>query len=207
MLATMESGLVGLSSAHVSPWHWCFLTFLDFFCAGVIAFLAAAVLLAGEYFFPQMSSVKTRRHYVIGDLAFSGECRCIFQRKHAFSFICVRHSFCGTGFWAFLYGVGFIYLASQWTKSDSSPAALAAGNNLRAAIAFSFFSIFTWVPNSFLTNNFQCRLFEYFCDFRLVVHFSPTNATVKELNRPLLPPTKLEWVDLEELLLQDRVND
>ena len=66
---------------HVSPWHWCFLTFFDFFCAGVIAFLAAAVLLAGEYFFPQMSSVKTRRHYVIGDLAFSGECRCILVTK------------------------------------------------------------------------------------------------------------------------------
>lgn len=41
--------------------------------AGVIAFLAAAVLLAGEYFFPQMSSVKTRRHYVMGDLGFSGQ--------------------------------------------------------------------------------------------------------------------------------------
>lgn len=40
---------------------------------GVIAFLAAAVLLAGEYFFPQMSSVKTRRHYVLGDLGFSGK--------------------------------------------------------------------------------------------------------------------------------------
>jgi hypothetical protein len=36
--------------------------------------LAAATLLAGEYFFPQMSSVKTRRHYVLGDLAFSGKC-------------------------------------------------------------------------------------------------------------------------------------
>ena len=43
------------------------LTFL-----GVIAFLAAAGLLAGEYFFPQMSSVKTRRHFVLGDLGFSG---------------------------------------------------------------------------------------------------------------------------------------
>jgi hypothetical protein len=39
---------------------------------GVIAFLAAALLLAGEYFFPQMSSVKTRRHYVMGDAGFSG---------------------------------------------------------------------------------------------------------------------------------------
>lgn len=39
---------------------------------GVIAFLAASLLLAGEYFFPQMSSVKTRRHYVMGDAGFSG---------------------------------------------------------------------------------------------------------------------------------------
>lgn len=40
---------------------------------GVIAFLAACLLLAGEYFFPQMSSVKTRRHYVMGDAGFSGK--------------------------------------------------------------------------------------------------------------------------------------
>nr|CAG4649751.1 EOG090X0FHR [Scapholeberis mucronata] len=92
---------------------------------GVIAFLAASLLLAGEYFFPQMSSVKTRRHYVLGDLGFSG-------------------------FWSFLYGVGFIYLASQWTKTaDGNAAVLAAGNNMRAAITFSFFSVFTWAGSSY----------------------------------------------------------
>nr|CAG4650550.1 EOG090X0FHR [Sida crystallina] len=91
---------------------------------GVIAFLAAAGLLAGEYFFPQMSSVKTRRHFVLGDLGFSG-------------------------FWAFLYAVGFIYLASQWGKTESGPQTIANGNNLRAAIVFSFFSIFTWAGSAF----------------------------------------------------------
>lgn len=45
-----------------------------------------------------------------------------------------------------MYGVGFIYLASQWTKTaDGNAAVLAAGNNMRAAITFSFFSVFTWV--------------------------------------------------------------
>lgn len=38
----------------------------------MIAFLASMGFLAGEYFFEQMSSVKTRKHYVMGDLAFSG---------------------------------------------------------------------------------------------------------------------------------------
>lgn len=35
---------------------------------GVIAFLACIGFLAGEYLFEQMSSVKTRKHYVLGDL-------------------------------------------------------------------------------------------------------------------------------------------
>jgi hypothetical protein len=39
----------------------------------VIAFLASMGFLAGEYLFEQMSSVKTRKHYVLGDLSFSGE--------------------------------------------------------------------------------------------------------------------------------------
>nr|CAG4645177.1 EOG090X0FHR [Leptodora kindtii] len=91
---------------------------------GVIAFLAASLLVAGEYFLPQMSSVKTRRHFVLGDLGFSA-------------------------FWAFLYAVGFIYLASQWNKTADIPEAIASGNNLRAAIAFSFFSVFTWAGSAY----------------------------------------------------------
>jgi hypothetical protein len=40
---------------------------------GVIAFLASIGFLVGEFMFEQMSSVKTRKHYVLGDLGFSGE--------------------------------------------------------------------------------------------------------------------------------------
>ncbi|RZC35678.1 synaptogyrin-1 [Asbolus verrucosus] len=84
----------------------------------VIAFLASMGFLAGEYLFEQMSSVKTRKHYVLGDLGFST-------------------------FWAFLYFVGFWYLASQWGKSKSPPGDYGV-SNVQAAIAFCFFSIFTW---------------------------------------------------------------
>uniref|UniRef100_A0A182SMR5 MARVEL domain-containing protein n=1 Tax=Anopheles maculatus TaxID=74869 RepID=A0A182SMR5_9DIPT len=41
---------------------------------GVIAFLASMGFIAGEYLFEQMSSVKTRKHYVLADLGFSGKC-------------------------------------------------------------------------------------------------------------------------------------
>lgn len=84
---------------------------------GVIAFLASIAFLAGEYLFEQMSSVKTRKHYVLADLGFSG-------------------------FWAFLYFIGFCYLANEWSNTGDLPG-IAVGN-VKAAIAFSFFSIFTW---------------------------------------------------------------
>lgn len=40
---------------------------------GVIGFLASMGFIAGEYLFEQMSSVKTRKHYVLGDLGFSSK--------------------------------------------------------------------------------------------------------------------------------------
>ncbi|XP_019880943.1 synaptogyrin [Aethina tumida] len=89
----------------------------------VIAFLASMAFLAGEYLFEQMSSVKTRKHYVLGDLAFSGA-------------------------WSFLYFVGFWYLANQWGKSKTPPNGYGV-NNMQAAIAFSFFSIFSWAGCAF----------------------------------------------------------
>ncbi|KAB0794083.1 hypothetical protein PPYR_13703 [Photinus pyralis] len=89
----------------------------------VIAFLASMGFLAGEYLFEQMSSVKTRKHYVLADLGFSG-------------------------FWAFLYFVGFWYLASQWGKSDTPKNGYGV-NNVQAAIAFSFFAIFSWAGSAF----------------------------------------------------------
>ncbi|XP_076234735.1 synaptogyrin [Calliopsis andreniformis] len=85
---------------------------------GVLAFLASIGFLVGEYLFEQMSSVKTRKHFVLLDLGFSG-------------------------FWAFLYFVGFCYLTNAWNKSKT-PENNYGVNNVQSAIAFSFFSIFTW---------------------------------------------------------------
>lgn len=43
--------------------------------------------LAGEYFFEQMSSVKTRKHYVMADLAFSGKIVSLFWEYNFFLII------------------------------------------------------------------------------------------------------------------------
>ena len=62
-----------------------------------------------------------------------------------------RGPFCLTlvdtpAFWAFLWFVGFCYLANQWQVSKPKDNPLNEGTDAaRAAIAFSFFSIFTWV--------------------------------------------------------------
>lgn len=85
---------------------------------GVIGFLACFGFIAGEYLFEQMSSVKTRKHYVLGDLGFSSA-------------------------WAFLYFVGFWYLSNQWGKAAEPPAGVGTAG-VKAAIFFSFLSIFTW---------------------------------------------------------------
>ncbi|XP_076657646.1 synaptogyrin [Halictus rubicundus] len=85
---------------------------------GVLAFLASIGFLIGEYLFEQMSSVKTRKHFVLLDLGFSG-------------------------LWAFLYFVGFCYLTNAWNKS-TAPEDNYGVTNVESAIAFSFFSIFTW---------------------------------------------------------------
>ena len=60
---------------------------------GIVAFLASIGFLVGEWFFEQMSSIKTRKHYVIFDMAFSG-------------------------LWAFFYFVTFIYMCIAWSKTD-----------------------------------------------------------------------------------------
>ncbi|CAG9786018.1 unnamed protein product [Diatraea saccharalis] len=88
----------------------------------VIAFIAAIGFIVGEYLFEQMSSVKTRKHYVLADLGFSA-------------------------FWAFLYFVGFCYLSNAWGKTENPPYGTA--NNMQGAIAFCFFSIFAWVGCAF----------------------------------------------------------
>lgn len=118
----------------------------------VIAFLASMGFIAGEYLFEQMSSVKTRKHYVLGDMGFSGnECRPVA----ALSSTMLYFWLIVVGFWAFLYFVGFWYLASQWGKAPA-PIGGYGVNNVQAAIAFSFFSIFTWVNFSTLYYHVSC---------------------------------------------------
>lgn len=91
---------------------------------GMFGVLASMGFIAGEYFFEQMSSVKSRKRYVLGDLGFSGA-------------------------WTFLYFVAFIYLWSQWSSATAPPDGEGVGS-VQAVIVFSFFSIFTWGASAFL---------------------------------------------------------
>ncbi|XP_013782329.1 synaptogyrin-like [Limulus polyphemus] len=91
---------------------------------GVIAFLASIVFLVVEARFEIISSIKLRKQLVLCDLVFSG-------------------------FWSFLYFIGFCYLCDAWHKSDNPIGGFGVGN-AKAAIAFSFFSIISWAGCAFL---------------------------------------------------------
>ncbi|XP_008142830.2 synaptogyrin-1 isoform X2 [Eptesicus fuscus] len=87
---------------------------------GVLTFITCLLYLALDVYFPQISSVKDRKKAVLSDIGVSA-------------------------FWAFLWFVGFCYLANQWQVSKPQDNPLNEGTDAaRAAIAFSFFSIFTW---------------------------------------------------------------
>ncbi|BET01535.1 unnamed protein product [Nesidiocoris tenuis] len=94
---------------------------------GLLAFFASIGFLGGEYLFGQMSSVKTRKHYVLLDLGFSG-------------------------FWALMYFIGFCYLANQWSNTtlDEDMQANASTSDVSSAIVFSFFSVFSWAGSAWL---------------------------------------------------------
>nr|KAF6453977.1 synaptogyrin 1 [Molossus molossus] len=93
---------------------------------GVLAFLTCLLYLALDVYFPQISSVKDRKKAVLSDVGVSA-------------------------FWAFLWFVGFCYLANQWQVSKPKDNPLNEGTDAaRAAIAFSFFSIFTWAGQAVL---------------------------------------------------------
>ncbi|XP_036771848.2 synaptogyrin-3 [Manis pentadactyla] len=87
---------------------------------GLGAFLACAAFLLLDARFQQISSVRDRRRAVLLDLGFSG-------------------------LWSFLWFVGFCFLTNQWQRTAPGPGTAQAGDAARAAIAFSFFSIFSWV--------------------------------------------------------------
>ncbi|TSK31308.1 Synaptogyrin-3 [Bagarius yarrelli] len=87
---------------------------------GLIAFLASIFFLVLDIKFQQISSVKDRKKAVLLEIGFSG-------------------------LWTFLWFVGFCFLANQWQRTTSDNLPLNQGADAaRAAIAFSFFSIFTW---------------------------------------------------------------
>ncbi|KAI5698648.1 hypothetical protein M8J76_004532 [Diaphorina citri] len=91
---------------------------------GFFGLLGAAAFVAGEYFFEQMSSAKSRKHFVIGDMGFSG-------------------------LWALLYFISFCYLANQWSDtSEKDVPESASTGDAYSAILFSFFSIFTWAGSA-----------------------------------------------------------
>uniref|UniRef100_A0A1W7R9G9 Synaptogyrin n=1 Tax=Hadrurus spadix TaxID=141984 RepID=A0A1W7R9G9_9SCOR len=90
---------------------------------GVIAFIASIAFLVTEALFDSFSSVKIRRRAVLADLGFSA-------------------------FWAFLWFVAFCYLCDAWRQSPMPKGSFGV-NNIRAAIAFSFFSIFVWAACAF----------------------------------------------------------
>jgi len=85
---------------------------------GLFGLLGAVVLLVLEGLFQNISSIKVRRRIVAGDLGFSA-------------------------LWAVLYFLCFATLGISWSRSPYPEFGYGI-NNLRAAIAFSFFSIFTW---------------------------------------------------------------
>ncbi|KAM8821627.1 synaptogyrin-1 isoform 2-T2 [Eudromia elegans] len=93
---------------------------------GVLAFLSCLLYLALDAYFPQISSVKDRKKAVLSDIGVSA-------------------------FWAFLWFVGFCFLTNQWQVSKEADNPMNEGGDAaRAAITFSFFSIFTWGSLTFL---------------------------------------------------------
>nr|XP_033785379.1 synaptogyrin-1 isoform X1 [Geotrypetes seraphini] len=93
---------------------------------GVLAFLSSLLYLALDIHFPQISSVKDRKKAVLSDIAVSAV-------------------------WSFLWFVGFCFLTNQWQRSKLEDNPLNEGvDAARAAITFSFFSIFTWAGQAVL---------------------------------------------------------
>lgn len=88
---------------------------------GVIAFLGCIAFLAIELQFDTIDNPDTKKYITLADLGFSA-------------------------LWCFLWFIGFCYLADMWRRSTDTDSYLTYEvNNCQAAIAFSFFSIITWV--------------------------------------------------------------
>lgn len=85
---------------------------------GILAFLGCIVFFIIDIYFPQLSSATDRRYVVLADLGFSG-------------------------FWCFLWFVGFCFLTHEWAITEDKEKMVVV-SGVQAAIAFSFFSILSW---------------------------------------------------------------
>nr|KAF6297088.1 synaptogyrin 2 [Myotis myotis] len=115
----------GYSNTHESHQRYCVFNRNEDACRygsaiGVLAFLACAFFFVVDVYFPQISNAVDRKYLVIGDLLFSA-------------------------LWTFLWFVGFCFLTNQWAATNPKDVLLGA-DSARAAITFSFFSIFSWPP-------------------------------------------------------------
>ena len=86
---------------------------------GVLAFLGCIVFIAIDSQLDTITNPVARKYIHMVDIAFSA-------------------------LWTFLWFVCFCFLADMWRRAPDV-ASTHAANNCRAAIAFSFFSIGTWV--------------------------------------------------------------
>lgn len=113
----------GYSNTHESQQRYCVFNRNEDACRygsaiGVLAFLACAFFFVVDIYFPQISNATDRKYLVIGDLLFSA-------------------------LWTFLWFVGFCFLTNQWAATKMEDVRVGA-DSARAAITFSFFSIFSW---------------------------------------------------------------
>ncbi|XP_061405020.1 synaptogyrin-2-like [Lethenteron reissneri] len=82
---------------------------------GVIAFLAATLLLVLDLYVPSMAGPLDRKNILRVEVVFSV-------------------------LWTFMWFVGFCFLTNQWSKTSLQK----NGDAARASISFAFFSIFIW---------------------------------------------------------------
>lgn len=122
---------------------------------GVIAFLGCIAFLAIEVQFDTIENPDTKKYITLADLAFSA-------------------------LWCFLWFVGFCYLADMWRRMNTSPLSTEQVNNCQAAIAFSFFSIITWVSLVRVYSIVCILITYYFCMKMLAI--SLLNQRVSLLN-------------------------
>ena len=95
----------------------------------MIAFIACLVFLAADFLMDSIMNVEVKKYIFLADLLFSG-------------------------LWTFLWFVCFCYLCDKWRKqSGKGDFQSHTKNNAQGAIAFSFFSIFSWVCHML---DFEC---------------------------------------------------